>query len=58
MGTWWQPVSTAPREEWLLVCEHGFIYIGMFTEDGLCELYDETYIKPSHWMFLPDPPKR
>lgn len=64
----WQPISTAPRDERLIVLRIGnerpFVGYHVFDEDetGKRSAWmdaDESFLeyKPTHWMPLPQPPR-
>ena len=58
----WQPIETAPKDEWIWACP-AWNYLAMevvqVAEDGF--VWNGTgYVKPgffTRWMPLPDPPK-
>ena len=54
----WQPIETAPKDgkTEVIVCEFGFIYIGIFDKEGFCKDMYGVGLHPTHWMPLPKPP--
>lgn len=65
--TQWKPISEAPKDgTQILLYERDNIYIGYWYNfkngipgDGLWsrDLDNDEYNKPTHWMYLPKPPK-
>lgn len=69
----WQPIETAPKDTWLLVCDIERIEFAVWRSHKLTErdgypVYSddvsgmggyecECDISPTHWMPLPEPPK-
>lgn len=59
----WQPIETAPREEWVLcLWKSGFTEKALLTNDGEDYCYhtlwdgEQHRCMPTHWMPLPPPP--
>lgn len=67
----WQPIETAPKDEWILVCDEDRMqYVAIWCPDSRCGDYfrygpREDYFggligtiwKPTHWQPLPVPPE-
>ena len=56
----WQPIETAPKDgkTIILVVEYGYVYTGIFHNDGYCQDLTGAGLDPTHWMHLPQPPKQ
>lgn len=56
----WQPIETAPKDgkTIILVVEYGYVYTGIFHNDGYCQDLTGAGLDPTHWMPLPQPPKQ
>lgn len=56
----WQPIETAPKDgkSVVLVIEYGYVYTGIFHNDGYCQDLAGAGLDPTHWMPLPKPPKQ
>ena len=56
----WQPIETAPKDgkTFILIVEYGYVYIGLFDNDGYCQDMAGAGLDPTHWMPLPKPPTK
>ena len=59
----WQPIETAPKNEWVLVHEPGWhLMVAKWVYDDqwwYAKSDDGVYLtcRPTYWMELPEPPK-
>lgn len=59
----WQPISTAPKNESIILCIGGKIVVGHYKLEWDAWKAEFTHDNhgalphPSHWMPLPEPPK-
>ena len=59
-ATEWQPIETAPKDgkTIIIIVEYGYVYTGIFDNDGYCQDLAGAGLDPTHWMPLPQPPKQ
>ena len=58
----WQPIRTAPRDEWVLLYGGGVYDLAKFENGGwftalLRPSPHWSFIRPTHWQPLPEPPE-
>ena len=57
----WQPISTAPRDGTKILtarCFNGWHFdVGLCENDLWIAVSSRSFIYPTHWMSLPDPPE-
>ena len=56
----WRPIETAPKDgkTVVLVVEYGYVYTGIFHNDGYCQDLYGAGLDPTNWMPLPNPPAK